>query len=99
MKAEEFLKDGMDRIEFRNQLMELTIGTDDDAELIKLKTLSKNELNELQNILLNINKQEYSTWGKEIKYGMEKVFDEDYDELRKMFKNLDIPKKDNFNDK
>lgn len=63
------------------------------------KTLSKNELNELQNILLNINKQEYSTWGKEIKYGMEKVFDEDYDELRKMFKNLDIPKKDNFNDK
>ena len=44
MKAEEFLKDGMDRIEFRNQLMELVIGTDDNAELIKLKTLSKNEI-------------------------------------------------------
>ena len=44
MKAEEFLKEGMDRIEFRNQLMELAIGTDDDAELIKLKTLSKNEI-------------------------------------------------------
>lgn len=44
MKAEEFLKDGMDRIEFRNQLMELAIGTDVDAESIKLKTLSKNEI-------------------------------------------------------
>jgi hypothetical protein len=44
MKAEEFLKEGMDRIEFRNQLMELAIGTNDDAELIKLKTLSKNEI-------------------------------------------------------
>lgn len=44
MKAEEFLKDGMDRIEFRNQLMELVIGTNDDTGLIKLKTLSKNEI-------------------------------------------------------
>lgn len=44
MKAEEFLKDGMDRIEFRNQLIELAIGTDNDGELIKLKTLSKNEI-------------------------------------------------------
>ena len=44
MKAEEFLKDGMDRIEFRNQLMELVIGTDDDGELIKLKNLSKYEI-------------------------------------------------------
>ena len=45
MKAEEFLKDGMDRIEFRNQLIELVIGTsDNDGELIRLKNLSKSEI-------------------------------------------------------
>ena len=44
MKAEEFLKDGMDRIEFRNQLMELIIGTSNDGELIKLKSLGKYEI-------------------------------------------------------
>ncbi len=60
------------------------------------KTLSKSELNELQNILLSINKQEYSNWGKDIRYGMEKVFDEDYDKLRQMFLSFDIPRKSNF---
>ena len=45
MKAEELLKDGMDRIEFRNELMEMVIGTsDNDGELIRLKNLSKSEI-------------------------------------------------------
>ena len=44
MKAEQFLKDGMDRIEFRNQLLDLIIGNTDDGEPIKLNFLDKNEI-------------------------------------------------------
>lgn len=63
------------------------------------KTLKEEELTELQNIILNTNQEEYSTWGKDIKYGVEKAFDKDYDKLREMLKNINIPTEDNFYDK
>ena len=44
MKAEQFLKDGIDRIEFRNQLLDLIIGNTDDGDSIKLNFLDKNEI-------------------------------------------------------
>lgn len=41
---EKYLKDGMDRIEFRNQMMECTIGQDENGDDIKLIHLPKNEV-------------------------------------------------------
>jgi phosphonate transport system substrate-binding protein len=63
------------------------------------KTLNEKELTQLQEIILNTTQEEYSTWGKDIKHGVEKAFDKDYDKLRQMLENFNIPTKDNFDDK
>lgn len=63
------------------------------------KTLTKDELEKLQNILLDVPSKDYSTWGKDIKYGVEKAFDKDYDKLREMLKDINIPTQDNFDAK
>ena len=39
-----YLKDGMDRIEFRNQMMECIIGQDENGDDVKLIHLPKNEV-------------------------------------------------------
>lgn len=39
-----YLKNGMDRIEFRNQMMESIIGQDENGNDIKLMHLSKSEV-------------------------------------------------------
>jgi phosphonate transport system substrate-binding protein len=60
------------------------------------KTLDKEYLNEIKQILLTTKKVDYSLWGEEIRYGLGEAFDKDYDEIRGMLKNLTIPKKDKY---
>ena len=47
----QYLKEGMDRIEFRNQLMELIIGNNSNGDEVKLKEF------ELKDIILYLKEQ------------------------------------------
>lgn len=57
-------------------------------------TLGKEYIEEIKKILLEIEKDTYSKWDKDIKYGVEPATDGDYENLRKMMKNIVIPTKD-----
>ena len=56
--------------------------------------LSLEYLEEIKKSLLEIEKETYSKWDKDIKYGVEPASDADYENLRKMMKNVVIPTKD-----
>ncbi len=58
------------------------------------KSLDLEYLKEIQIILLQIEKDIYSKWDKEIRYGLEPAYDKDYENLRKMMKNIVIQQKD-----
>ena len=62
------------------------------ALVANAKTLDPVYLNEIKEILIDIKKDEFSLWGEDIKYGVNKSYDKDYDEVRTMMKNLIIPK-------
>lgn len=58
------------------------------------KTLDDDFIKELKDIFLKLDKNDYSKWGKNIKYGFETASDNDYDVLRKMLDKTDIKDKD-----
>ncbi len=62
------------------------------------ETLGIEYLNTVKQILLNIKKDDYSKWGKDIKYGMQEAFDEDYRIIRTMLLEINIPLKDKINE-
>ena len=57
-------------------------------------TLSIEYLEEIRKVLIQIEKETYSKWDKDIKYGVEPAFDKDYETLVKMMKNVQIQTKD-----
>lgn len=60
------------------------------------KTISKKTLQKLVNVLKNTNKEELEKWGENISYGCSAAADEDYDSLRELKNNINIPIKGNF---
>ena len=63
-----------------------------------IETLGIDYLNKIKQLLLNVEKNEYSKWGKDIKYGMEEAFDKDYESIRSMLININIPQEDKINE-
>ena len=63
-----------------------------------IETLGIEYLNNIKQLLLNAEKNEYSKWGKDIKYGMEEAFDKDYESIRTMLINVNIAQKDKINE-
>ena len=59
-------------------------------------TLSKKTLDNIQNIMTNVERDEYQLWGKNISYGCSKSKDTDYNGVRKLKKSMNIPSKGNF---
>ena len=57
-------------------------------------TLSIEYLEEIRKVLIQIEKETYSKWDKDIKYGVEPAFDKDYETLVKMMKNIQIQTRD-----
>lgn len=63
-----------------------------------IETLGLDYLNFIRKLLLNVKKEEYSKWGKSIKYGMEEAYDSDYNAVKSMLINIKIPQKDKINE-
>lgn len=59
-----------------------------------LNSLGIEYLEEIKKNLLEIEEDIYSKWDKDIKYGVEPAYDKDYENLRKMMKNIIIQTKD-----
>ena len=59
-------------------------------------TLSKKTLQDIQKIMKNVKKEEFQLWGKNISYGCSEAKDKDYNNLRKLKNNIQIPIKGNF---
>ncbi len=58
------------------------------------KNLDLEYLKEIQTVLLQIEKDIYSKWDKEIRFGVEIAHDKDYENIRKMMKNVVIQQND-----
>jgi phosphonate transport system substrate-binding protein len=64
--------------------------------IINSQSFSSQEIQNITNVLLYINQEELNKWGKPIRYGAVKATDEDFNPLREMLKNIQIPLEGNF---
>lgn len=66
------------------------------ALVLNSKTLSNKEILNIKKILLETKKEEYQKWNVSMRYGTSEAHDADYNTLRQMKKNINIPAKGNF---
>lgn len=60
------------------------------------KTIDNKTLKDIQDIILNVEKKELSTWHKSMKFGTKKTNNADYDHLRGLMKSTNISHESNY---
>lgn len=65
------------------------------ALIANTKTLSNNITTNLKNALKDVSQNEYALWGEFIRYGVQDIKDSDYNAIREMLHNTQIPMKGN----